>query len=737
MTIGYATCPLCEAICGISVDVEGNKIVSIRGDDQDPFSKGYICPKAAALEDIHSDPDRIRTPLRRSGDRWHEISWAEAIDDVVEKIAGVQKQYGRNAAAIYLGNPVAHNYGAILSSFVLMDALGTHNVFTSNSVDGLARLVTSSMVFGSPLMIPIPDIDRTCFLLILGANPAVSNGSHMTAPGCKKRLAAIRERGGKVIVIDPRRSETALIADEHHFIRPGTDAMLLAALVHTIIEEGLAVRERLPAVADVLSELASSLRTFSPERVATAVGMGAHAIRALARAFAAAPSAVCYGRMGICVQEFGTLATWLVDVLNAVTGNLDRTGGAMFPTPAIDIGGLTRKNKPFGGLVGFDRFRSRVRNLPEFNGELPASALAEEIETEGEGQVRALITQAGNPVLSLPNGRRLDRALEKLDFMVSIDLYKNETTRHADLILPTTFGLEHDHYPAVFHALAVRNTAKYSPPLLMPPPGVSHEWDLALEVASRLWAKRNWAARVIAPPLGRLARWAGPRAFLRWALRFGPRGKGWNPFARGLTLGKLEEHPHGIDLGPLEPRLDALFEAGGDRLHLAPPLLLKDLDRLSSRIHELTGNAEDAGLLLIGRRDLRTNNSWMHNSHRLVKGPNRCTLLMHPEDAEHRGIENGKRVCVTSRVGSVEVEVKLTDTMMRGVVSLPHGWGHDREGTDLSVAQKTPGVSVNDLTDDMLIDKVSGCTNFSGVHVTVSSTVVNNIDVKETSLEQS
>ncbi len=501
--------------------------------------------------------------------------------------------------------------------------------------------------------------------------------------------------------------------------------MFLAALVHTVFEEGLAKPGPLccnkAGNKEVLEQLSSALSTFSPEEVASAVGIEAGVIRRLARSFAGAPSAACYGRMGICVQEFGTLATWLVDVLNAVTGNLDRSGGAMFPTPALDIAALTRRKGGFGGRVGFDRFRSRVRNLPEFNGELPASAMAEEIETEGNGQVRALITQAGNPVLSLPNGRRLDRALETLDFMVSIDLYQNETTRHANLILPTTVALEHDHYPAVFHALAVRNTAKYSQRLLVPPKGVSHDWQIALDVSFRLWARRNWAAKVIGGPLRRLARWAGPRAFLRWALRFGARGKGWNPLGKGLTLGKLEKHPHGLDLGPLEPRLAAMLEAEQQSIHLAPEPLLNDLGRLATRTHEVAANVEAKGLLLIGRRDLRSNNSWMHNSYRLVKGPNRCTLLMNPKDAAQRGIKSGTRVSVTSRVGEVEVDVDVTDTMMRGVVSLPHGWGHDRNGSQLNIAQKSPGVSVNDLTDDALVDAISGCTNFSGVHVTVSS----------------
>jgi anaerobic selenocysteine-containing dehydrogenase len=703
----YGICTLCEATCGIAVDVEGDRIVKIRGDDDDPFSRGYICPKAVALMDIHRDPDRLRHPVRREGNRWVEVGWSEALDAIVAGLVGTQERHGKDAVALYFGNSTSHSYSALLFILLVKGSLGSKNIYSSNSVDGLPRKMVSSLLYGNQATIPIPDLHRTNFLLVLGANPAVSNGSIMTAPDVARRLKDLRERGGRLVVMDPRRTETAELADTHHFLRPGTDALLLAAMLRTIFDEGLGAPGRLALMIEGLDTLRAALGPFSPEAVASPTGVGAEAIRALARDFARAPSAVCYGRMGTCVQEFGAVSTWLIDALNVVTGNLDRPGGAMFTTPALDLGRVARLLGQ-AGLHG--RWRSRVSGYAEFDGELPVAAFAEEMETPGLGQIRALITHAGNPVLSLPNGGRLDRALAGLDLMVSIDLYVNETTRHAHYILPPTLGLERDHYPILSHALAVRNTAHYAEAMLAKPPGVRHEWEILLELAARLAERRGGFRSVVSrAPLALLSR-IGPQGILALLLRLGGR----------VLLDDLRGAPHGIDLGPLEPRLPAVLSTPGKRIRLAPDALVRDLGRLKARLAEAPAAASEE-LLLIGRRSLRSNNSWMHNSLRLVKGKPRCTLLMHPSDAAQRGLAAGQTVRVASRTGAIAAPLEISDEIMPGVVSLPHGWGHDRPDVRLSVAQAHAGVSVNDVTDDRRIDAVSGTSSLSGVPVTVTA----------------
>jgi anaerobic selenocysteine-containing dehydrogenase len=479
----YRTCHLCEAMCGIAITVEDGRIQSILGDADDPFSRGHICPKAVALQDVHDDPGRLRHPVRRTANGWQRLSWEEAFDEAARRIHAVQRQHGRDAVALYLGNPNVHNHGSLLFGGLLTRALRTRNRFSATSVDQLPHHVAAHAMYGHQLLLPIPDIDRTRFLLVLGANPVVSNGSLMTAPGVARRLKDIRARGGRVVVVDPRRTETAAIADEHLFIRPGTDVLLLLALLRTLFAENRVAPGRLGAFTDGIEVLARSVAPFTPERVAPATGVPAERTRALAREFAASAPAVCYGRVGVSTQAFGGLCQWLIQALNIVTGNLDQPGGAMFTTPAFDLVDLTARRRQHGH---FATRRSRVRQLPSFGGEFPVSALAEEILTPGAGQVRGLVTSAGNPVLSTPNGRQLDRALAGLDAMVAIDFYVNETTRHAHLILPPTFALEHDHYDVVFHVLAIRNTAKYSPPLFAPAAGARHDWQIMLELSTRL-----------------------------------------------------------------------------------------------------------------------------------------------------------------------------------------------------------------------------------------------------------
>jgi anaerobic selenocysteine-containing dehydrogenase len=698
----YATCSLCDAICGIAVDVDGDRIVSIRGDEADPFSRGYVCPKAVALMDVHHDPDRLRHPVRRDGDAWVEVGWDEALGDIAARLADIQARHGNDAVAFYVGNPTAHSYSALLFGLLFLHNLGTRNFYSSNSVDSLPRTLVSSMLYGNQATIPIPDLDRTDFLLILGANPAVSNGSVMTAPDVRRRIERVRERGGRIVVVDPRRTETARLADTHCFIRPGADALLIAAMIRTIFDEGLAAPGRLAPHLDDLGALRDALAPFTPEAVARPTGLAAGTIRGLARDFARARTAVCYGRLGTCVQEFGAVTTWLVDALNVVTGNLDRAGGAMFTSPAVDLGRLAQV---LGQAGRRGRWRSRVSGHPEFNAELPVAAFAEEMETPGPGRIRALVTHAGNPALSLPNGRRIDRALAGLDFMVSIDLYVNETTRHARYILPPSFGLEHDHYPLLFHAVAIRNTARYAEAAVAPPPGVRHPSEIFTELSARLCERRGGLRAVLGAAQRALFARLGPTDLLALLLRLG----------RRVRLDDLRAAKHGLDLGPLEPRLPAVLATRDRRIHLTPGELVRDLARLEAKLREAPAEGD---LVLIGRRSLRSNNSWMHNSPRLVKGRPRCTLLMHPSDAARLGLADGQSVRVTSEVGELDAPLEISDEIMPGVVSLPHGWGHDRPGVRLTVAQAHAGVSVNDITDDRRTDVASGVSNLS-VPVTV------------------
>ena len=723
-------------MCGVVITTSGPRVTGIRGDPDDPFSKGHICPKAVALQDIHDDPDRLRLPMRRTGREWHPVSWDEALDEAATRLTAVQQAHGRDALAVYLGNPTVHSLGAMLFAPGLVRALHTRNRYSATSVDQLPHHVAAMTMFGHALLIPIPDIDHTQHLLIFGANPAASNGSLMTAPGVSDRIKAIRARGGRVVLIDPRRTETAALANAHHFIRPGTDALLLLAILHVVFADGSVRVDHHASYLNGLDDLRALVSRFPPARVSAVTGITADTISTIARDFAAAPTAVAYGRVGVSMQEFGGLACWLISALNVVTGRLDVRGGAMFTRPAVDI--LKADQRSPDGLR-FGRWTSRIRGLPEFAGELPVSALAEEIETAGPGQVRALLTHAGNPVLSTPNGQRLEQAIASLEYYVAIDFYLNETTRHANLILPPTFALERDHYDLVFHTLAVRNTAKYSPAVFERPDDARHDWEILNGLTWRMTGTR--AARVKAAALSLLT----PRRMVDIGLRQGPYGTGFRPFGGGLRMQTLEQQPHGVDLGPLQPALPGRLRTADRRMQLAPALLLADVDRLEATltsthlstsgtpratalvdsvtdaaVRQQSNGVTDGSLSLIGRRALRSNNSWMHNSERLVRGRNRCTLLMHPDDAAARALCDGNTVRITSRVGVVVVPLEVTDSVMPGVVSLPHGWGHGRDGTRLSIANAHAGVSINDLTDDQRIDTLTGNAGFSGVPVQVA-----------------
>lgn len=711
-TAHYRNCNLCEAICGIEITVHSDQRLEIRGDKDDPFSRGYICPKAVALQDFHFDKDRLRYPVRRTANGWERISWNEAFDEVAGNLKRINAKYGRSSIATYLGNPNVHNYGAMLFAPGFLRSLRTRNRFSATSVDQLAHHLSGYLMFGHQLLLPVPDLERTQFFLILGANPLVSNGSMMTAPGMNRRLQEIRQRGGKVILIDPRQNETARFADRHLFIRPGTDVLLLLALLHVVFEEKLTRLDQLGSFTKGVQTVARLVAEFSPERVAATTGIAADQIRLLAREFAAAESAVCYGRIGVSTQEFGGVCQWLINVLNIVTGNLDRPGGAMFTLPAFDP---VNAPESIASRGSFGRWHSRVRRLPEFAGEIPVAALAEEILTEGKGQVKAFVTLAGNPVLSTPNGRELDQAFASLEFMVSIDCYINETTRHAHIILPPTSPLERGHYDIAFHLLAVRNIAKFSPPLFEPAADARHDWQILLELQTRM-ENDGVRGRV---KRGVMGRFLGPERMLDLSLRFGPHGAKLNPFAGGLTLRKVKKAVHGIDLGPLTSCLPGRLRTADKRIDLAPEVIVKDVERVKSKFFDTALHERNGELLLIGRRQLRSNNSWLHNSERLVKGKPLCTILMHPDDAAHRQLANGQEVTVRSRVGSIVLPIEVTDEMMPGVVSIPHGWGHDRPGNQLEVAQQHAGQSINDLTDNQAIDALCGTAAFNGTLVAV------------------
>lgn len=745
--LAFRTCPLCEAGCGLELTVRDGVVSRIRGDRDDVFSHGFICPKGSTLRQLHDDPDRLRRPRVRRAGELVDATWEEAFAAVEAGLGAVIERHGREALGVYVGNPNAHNLSALLFLKPLLKALGTRNVFSASTVDQRPKELACAWMFGGGLSVPVPDVDRTDFLLILGANPYASNGSLATAPDWPGRIEAMRARGGRLVVVDPRRSRTAEEADRHLAIRPGTDALLLAAMVTTLAADGLVDPGGAGAWTTGLDHAIAALAPFTPESVAPAVGIEAAEIRAVARELAAAPRAAVYGRIGTTTAEFGTVASWLVDLLNLCTGNLDRPGGAMFAKAAAGASN-TRGAPGRGRGVRVGRHRSRVRGLAETMGELPAACLAEEIDTPGPGQIRAMITVAGNPVLSTPNAGRLDAAMAGLEFCVAVDIYVNETTRHADVILPPPSPLEKGHYDLALLQLALRNVANYSPPVLPRADDQPDEWEILARlalIAQGMGASADPAvvddlvlgalldaavADEHGPVHGRdpaelrvaLGERRGPERLLDLLLRTGPYGDGFGartePVAPGvapLTLDVLLAHPHGVDLGPLEPRLPEVLRTASGMVEAAPEPILADLPRLAAVLDRPVPEA-----VLVGRRDLRSNNSWMHNLEVLVKGKPRCTLHVHPDDAARWGLHDGGRALLAGRVGRVEVPVEVTDAVRTGVVSLPHGWGHDLDGIEAGVARRHAGVNSNLVADDVLVDALSGNAVLNGIPVTVS-----------------
>jgi anaerobic selenocysteine-containing dehydrogenase len=711
-TTARVTCPLCEATCGLSVTLEGPRVASVRGDADDVFSHGFICPKGASLGALHHDPDRLRSPMVKRDGTWVAVSWDEAFAEIEARLKPILDTHGPDSIAIYAGNPGVHNTSIGLYGPVLYKALRTKNFYTASTVDQLPKHFSSGYMFGHPLTIPIPDLDRTGHLLLLGANPLVSNGSLMTVPDARGRLKAIQKRGGKIVVVDPKRSRTAEMADEHHAIRPGTDALLLFAMVQVLFADGL-VSSRLASHTVGIDEVRALAEPFTPEAVSAQTGLDAAEIRRMAHELAAAPRAVVYGRMGTTTQAFGTLSSWLVDVLNVLTGNLDREGGAMFPLAAAGSVNATPKRRGFT----HGRWQSRVRGLPEVMGEIPCATLADEILTPGEGQVRALITVCGNPCLSTPNAGRLGEALRQLDFMISLDIYLNETSRHADVILPGPSPLERDHYDLAFYQLSVRNIANWTPAVL--PADMPQEWETLLRLtgivtgqgaSADLSALDDFVAATIAQrwgvDVGSAAGRVGPARLIDLMLRGGP---------YDLTLADLEAAPSGIDLGPLQPRIPAVLGTPSGQIELAPSEIVVDVPRLLLELDRVPNGQ----LVLIGRRQLGSNNSWMHNIESLVRGSNRCTAQIHPADASRLGLVDGGKALVRSRAGKLEVPVEITDTIRPGVISIPHGWGHDLDGTRTIIAAAHPGANSNLLADDTLLDALSGNAVLNGIPVEV------------------
>ena len=700
----YSTCTLCEAMCGIEVKTQGQEILTIKGDRENPFSQGYICPKASALKDLYDDPDRLKTPVRKEGNDWIAISWEEAFSLTANKLHDIQQAHGSNSVGIYLGNPNSHNMGSMLYGPYFYRALKSHNRYSATSVDQLPHHIVCRKLFGHMSQIPIPDIDHTDHFMIIGGNPLASNGSIMTVPNVKKRLKDIQKRGGKVVVIDPKQSETADISCEHHFIKPGSDVLLLLAMINTLFRNNLTDYDALKQYIPEIDAIENYTAPYIPERVASSTGISAQDIEQLVIDFCAAESAVCYGRMGASVQVFGTLTQYLIMLFNILTGNLDRRGGMMFTQPAADI-----LNVAGPGSMG--KFTSRVRGLPAFGGEYPVSCLAEEITTEGEGQIKAMVLGAGNPVLTTPNAEQLDQAFEQLEFMVAIDFYVTESTRHADVILPPVTGLERDHFDLVFHNFAVRNFVTYSEPVVDVDDEHLTDWQIYLSLAERLDELNDKSTQHYA------ALWhKKPSGIIDDLLRNGKYGGG----EHALTLDKVKATPHGIDLGPLQPALPEAIFHGDKKIPLEFDYFMGDLPRVERHFFSPEAVNNNASLLLIGRRHLKTNNSWLHNSPRMHKGSNRCSAQIHPTDAKAYAIEDGDDIVVTSRVGQVTVEAEVTDKIMPGVISIPHGWGHDKNGVSWQVASQNAGANVNALTDEMAVDELSGNAVLNGVPVSIA-----------------
>jgi anaerobic selenocysteine-containing dehydrogenase len=729
-TIHLRTCPLCEAMCGLEVHVEGDRVALIRPDRDDVWSKGYICPKGTTLGHLYEDPDRVRVPMIRRGDDWQEVTWSEAFGRCEELLHGVLERHGRPAVTAYIGNPTAHNFslGRYVGLFSGLAQLPM--IYSAGTVDQWPKNLSSILMYGHMWWIPTADIQRTDYWVVMGANPQASQGSLLACADVLGEIDRIRARGGKVVVIDPRRTGTAEKADEWVPIVPGTDAAFLLAIVNVLFADRLVDLGDLADLVDGVDAVRGLAAEFTPESVEATCRVPAATIRRLAHEITAAPTAAVYGRIGLCNQEFGTLASWLIDVVNILTGNFDRPGGLMFGNP-LSWGLVSLPLPDFADGVKLGRWMSRVREAPEVLGQVPVSCLAEEISTPGEGQIRALVTIAGNPVISAPDAGRLDAALGELECMISVDNYLNETSRHAHVLLPGLAALEQPHFDDLIPMFQVRSTGNFSPAIFPPAAGRPEEWEILTRLGALIAGMGNddidvgalddgyfaalcTAKDIDAEAVMPLYDHKGPMRLLDLQIRTGRFGDRYGENPGGLTLQSFEDAPHGIDLGPLVPRLRELLNTPSGKVELAPEYITADVPRLRARVAR-----ETTGLLLVSRRHLRSNNSWMHNVKVLVRGKDRCTLLIHPDDASEAGVTDGGLARITSEADSIEVPVEVSDEMMPGVVSLPHGWGHDKPDTRLSVAREHAGVNNNLLAPGHLVDMISGNAAVNGIPVEV------------------
>ncbi len=702
----YRACNVCEATCGLEIKYKNNKILSIKGDKNDPLSKGHICPKGVALQDVYYDPDRLKQPVKKTKDGWQTISWNQAFDEVTNNIKSIQEKHGNDAVALYFGNPTVHNMGAMMFMPMFSKMLRTKNRYSATSIDQLADQLAAYLLFGHQLLVPVPDLDRTDCLLIIGANPVVSNGSMMTAPKVAQRIKDIRKRGGQVINVDPRFTETSKISDQHIYINPAADVYLLLAILNVVFAKNYDNLRHVKEFTHDIQDIKDLVKPFTAASVAEITGIEARTIEDLVETFCQSKSACCYPRFGASTQKFGTLTQWLGNVLNIVTGNFDREGGVMFAKPALDILAPARKQK---NRKVFAKNHSRLKGLPSFAGELPVSVLADEILTEGEGQIKLLITNSGNPVISTPNGNKMDQALQSLDYMVAVDFYINESSRHANIILPPTSALERSHYNMAFHTLAVQNTVKYTEPLFNPEKNQRSDMQIFVELWSRLQPDglknkfKTWMTK-------RYIFKKGEAGIIDAGLKKGPYSD--------LDLEKVIASKHGIDLGALQPCMPERLFTQDQQIHLMPEEIKSDIQRLNNYFQNNHPDPE-FDMQVIGRRDPRTNNSWMHNSHRMIKGKQRCLAIINSLDAEKYDLQNGDSIKVTSKIGEISLPVAVTQDIKEGIISIPHGWGHVFEDMQLSIAKKHAGVNINILMDENQMDELSGNAVLSGVPVKI------------------
>lgn len=726
----YRTCHLCETMCGIEVEHDGEQVLAIRGDKNDVLSQGNICPKATGIQDIHNCPDRLKKPLKRvrknpaeksHDDDWVEIEWDEAIEYAASGLARIQNQHGRDSIGSYFGRSTAHNIGTLLAVAPMQKIMGTRNIYTGSTVDQMPHNFVWHHMLGHQFLCTIPDINRTDYYLMLGTNPKVSNGAQMsTGANTWKKLNAIRERGGKCVLIDPRRTESAKYMDEHHFIRPHADSMLLIGIIQTIFAKGLAKPGRMAGHINGWNEIEPLVNQFDLDRIAEITTIPRDDIERIALEFASAKRPVCYGRTGISMVQFAGLTQWLMQTLNVIVGSMDEIGGMMFPKPAITSLPLTKSS--------WDSYRSRVRGRPEFSGEFPLVILGEEIMTPGEGQIRGLLGLAGNMVLSMADGHHSEKALQALEFYVAVDPYLNETTRFADIILPPCGPLEKGHYDMFYHLYDTINWSKYSQPLFTTEQSKWTDFEIFTELMGRFATirTRNPIKKFLFSCAHKLVRTTlTAERIVAMGIRMGPYGKGLNPFKKdALSLQKLKDNPQGIFLGDLEYTFPEGLYTQDKKINLAPEVFVNDLPRLKAFFVEGGMEAErvesEFDLQIISRLTNRTL-GWMHHSYRLIKGKNPCELMINPADADARGITADSLVSVTSRAGQIQMPVTITDEMMPGVVCMPHLWGHNRKNTRQQVANANPGVSMNDITDVTTYDELTGNAIVNGVPVKVEA----------------